>query len=58
MLSNPHGCLVGKYKPFGKKKTSLLRRLQAPTLPKEAPPIGKNHRLSKMAVPLEPLMRF
>ena len=39
-------------------KTSLLRRLQAQTLPDEAPPIGKIHRFSKMAVTFEPLIGF
>ena len=40
------------------KETSLLRRLQAHTLPNEAPPIGKIHGFSKMAVTFEPLMGF
>ena len=40
------------------KKTSLLRRLQAQTLPDEAPPMGKIHPFSKMAVTFEPLMEF
>ena len=39
-------------------ETSLLRSLQAQTLPDEAPAIGKIHRFSKMAVTFEPLMRF
>ena len=39
-------------------KTSLLRRLQAQTLPDEAPPKGKIHPFSKMAVTFEPLMGF
>ena len=39
-------------------KTSLLRRLQAQTLPDEAPPIGKIHPFTKMAVTFEPLMGF
>ena len=34
------------------KKTSLLRRLQAQTLPNEAPLIGIIHPFSKMADPL------
>ena len=37
------------------KKTSLLRRLQAQTLPDDAPPIGKIH---PFAVTFEPLMGF
>jgi hypothetical protein len=37
-------------------KTSLLRRLQAQTLPNEAPPIGKIHPFSKMAVTFEPMI--
>ena len=39
-------------------KTSLLRRLQAQTLPDATPPIGKIHPFSKMAVTFEPLMGF
>ena len=39
-------------------KTSLLRRLQEQTLPDEAPPMGKIHPFSKIAVTLEPFMRF
>ena len=39
-------------------QTSLLRRLQAQTLPKEAPPIGKIHPFSEMAVTFEPLLGF
>ena len=40
------------------KITSLLRRLQAQTLPDAAPPIGKIHPFSKMAASCEPMMRF
>ena len=39
-------------------ETSLLRRLQAHTLPDATPPIGKIHPFSKMALTLEPLMGF
>ena len=39
-------------------KTSLLRRLQAQTLPDAASPIGKVHPFNKIAVTLEPVMRF
>ena len=39
-------------------ETSLLRRLQAQTLPNEAPPIGKMHPFGKMAVNFQPLMGF
>ena len=39
-------------------ETSLLRRLQMQTLPDEAPPIGKIHRFSKMAVTERILMPF
>ena len=39
-------------------KTSLLRRLQAQTLPDAASPIGKVHPFSKIAVTLEPVMRY
>ena len=39
-------------------KTSLLRRLQAQTLPDAAPPVGKIHPFSKIAVTFEPLQRF
>ena len=42
----------------GLLKTSLLRRLQAQTLPDEAPPIGKIHPFTKIAVTFEPLMGF
>ena len=37
---------------------SLLRRLQAQTLPDATPPIGKIYPFSKMAVTFEPVMRF
>jgi hypothetical protein len=37
-------------------KTSLLRRLQAQTLPDEAPPMGKIHPFSKIAITFEPEM--
>ena len=40
------------------QKKSLLRRLQEQTLPDEAPPMGKIHPLSKIAVTFEPEMRF
>ena len=40
------------------KITSLLRRLQAQTLPDAAPPIGKIHPFSKMAATCEAMMRF
>ena len=39
-------------------KTRLLRRLQTQTLPDEALPMGKIHPFSKIAVTLEPVMRF
>ena len=39
-------------------QTSLLRRLKAQTLADEAPPIGKIHPFSKIAVTFEPVMRF
>ena len=39
-------------------KTSLLSRLQEQSLPDEAPPIGKIHPFSKMAVTFEALMGF
>ena len=41
-----------------RRKTSLLRRLQEQTLPDEAPPMGKIHPFSKIAVTFEPVMRF
>ena len=41
-----------------KKETSLLRRLQAQTLPNANPPIGKINPFSKMTVTFEPLIRF
>ena len=37
-------------------ETSLLRRLQAQTLPDATPPMGKSHPFSKMTVTFEPLM--
>ena len=40
------------------KKTSLLGRLQAQTLPYATPPIGKFNHFSKMTLTLKPLMRF
>ena len=39
-------------------KTSLLRRLQAQTLPNETPPIGKIHPYSKITVTFEPIQLF
>ena len=39
-------------------KTSLLRRLQAQTLPDEAPPMDKIHPFSKIAVTFEPELQF
>ena len=36
--------------------TSLLRRLQAQTLPNATSPIGKVHPFSKIAVTLEPVV--
>ena len=39
-------------------ETSLLRRLQEQTLPDEAPPMGKIHPFSKIAVTFDPVMRF
>ena len=40
------------------EKKSLLRRLQAQTLPDATQPIGKINPFSKMAVTFEPLMGF
>ena len=37
---------------------SVLRRLQVQTLPDEAPPIGKIHPFSKMAITFKPVMQF
>ena len=54
-----HGLLQGAPLKITKCfKTSLLCRLQAQTLPDEAPPIGKIHRFSKITVTFEPLMGF
>ena len=39
-------------------KTSLLRRLQAQTLPDEDPLMSKIHPFSKIAVTFEPVMQF
>ena len=39
-------------------KTSLLRRLQAQTLPNATPPTGKIYPFTNMAVTFEPEMRF
>jgi len=39
-------------------QTSLLRRLQAQTLPDATPPIGKIYPFIKMAVTFEPAMQF
>ena len=38
------------------RKTSLLRRLQAQTLPDATPPIGKIHPFIKIAITFEPVM--
>ena len=40
------------------KKTSLLRRLQAQTLPNATPAIGKISPVSKITITFEPLMGF
>ena len=40
------------------RKTSLLRRLQAQTLPEATPPIGQIHPFNKMAINSEPLLGF
>ena len=40
------------------KKKSLLRRMQAQTLPDATSQKGKIHPFSKMAVTFEPMMRF
>ena len=47
--------VIGVECMFLHKKTSLLRRLQAQTIPDATPPIGKIHPLSKMDVTFEPL---
>ena len=39
-------------------QTSLLRRLQAQTLPDEAPPAAKIYPFSKIVVTFEPIQRF
>ena len=39
-------------------KTSLLRRLQAQTLPDATPRVGKIHPFSKIAVTFEPIKKF
>ena len=39
-------------------ETSLLRRLQAQTLPDATRPIGKIHPFRKIAITFEPLMGF
>ena len=41
-----------------KKKTSLLHRLQAQTLPDAPPPIGQIDSFSKMVITFEPLKGF
>ena len=46
--------LADERNAVGKLKTSLLRRLQAQTLPHEAPPVGKIYLFSKIAVTFEP----
>ena len=43
-------------KLFDNTKTSLMRRLQAKTLPDATPPVGQIHPLSKMVVTFKPLM--
>ena len=47
-----------KLKCDKEKETSLLRRLQAQTLPDAASPIGKVRPFRKIAVTLEPVMQF
>ena len=47
-----------RFKAFqSAKKTSLLRRLQAQTLPDATPPAGKIHPFSKIAVTFEPIQQ-
>ena len=47
-----------KIKKQEEEKTSLLRRLQAQTLPNEAPPEGKIRLFRKIAVTFEPIQQF
>ena len=47
-----------KFMTCDRLKTSLLRRPQTQTLPDEAPPMGKIHPFSRIAVTFEPVMRF
>ena len=52
---------IGHFGPnqiVSRMETSLLRRLQAQTLPDEAPLIGKIHQFGKIIVTLEPVKQF
>jgi hypothetical protein len=47
-----------KYFGERRKKTSLLHKLQARTLPNEAPPVGKIHPFSEFSVTSEQIQQF
>ena len=52
-------CIMGiLMENLKRRKTSLLSRLQAQTLPDASPPIGKIHPFSKITISFEPVMRF
>ena len=50
--------LVEDLDPYISQRTSLLRRLQGRPSPAKAPPIGRIHPFSKIAVTFEPLKGF
>ena len=54
----PQGTVLGPILFLICISTSLLRRLQAQTLPNANPPIGKMYPFTKMTVTFEPGIRF
>ena len=47
-----------RFRKYPSKKTSLLRRLQAQTLPDATLPIGKINPFSKIAITFDPVMKL
>ena len=57
-MNYPKTIILAKGHQLLSEETSLLRRLQAQTLPDEAPTVGKIYLLSKTSVTFEPIQRF
>ena len=57
LLSLSRGCCAAQCST-NHHQTSLLRRVQAQTLPDATPPIGQMHPFSKMTITFKPLIGF